>query len=118
MVLRWLYGGVALFAVALGLWNWHLMGELDEHKARVALLEQETRLFKVSLNGLSEWTAATDKVLEEHRLTVKKQEAAFRKLQSQVRAAYDDKDTAEWGRVLLPAALRILLSGKPSAPGD
>lgn len=117
-MLRWLYGGTALLIGALGLWNWHLAGELDEHKALVAVLEQDARALKTSLSGLAAWTAETDKVLEEHRLAAKKQEAAFRRLQSQVRAAYDDKDTADWGRMLVPDVLRVLLGGKPSAPGD
>ena len=117
-MLRWLYGGTALLLGALGLWNWYLSEQLDEHKALVAVLEQDARVLKTSIEGLAAWTAETDKVLEEHRLTVKKQEAEFRKLRNQVRAAYEDKDTADWGRTRVPDSLRVLLGGKPSTPGD
>lgn len=115
---KWLYSvGVIAFGF-LTLWCWHLGGELDEHKAMVAVLKQDAVVLKSSLNGLAAWSAETDKVLEAHRLAAKKQESAFRKLQSQVRAAYEDKEAADWGRTRVPDALRVLLGGKPTSTGD
>lgn len=99
-------------------WCGHLSGELDEQKANVAVMEQDARVLKESLRGLADWTAVTDKALEEHRLAAKRQEAEFRKLQAQVREAYADKDTSEWGRTSIPEPLRILLGGKPGTAGD
>lgn len=116
-MLKWLYVAVGLAFAGIALWCSHLSDELDEHKALVAVMKQDAVVFKASLKAMTDWSAVTEKTLEEHRLAAKKQAAEFRKLQTQVRAAYDDKDTQEWGRARVPDSLRILLGGKPAAAG-
>ena len=116
-MLRWLYVAVGIAFAGCALWCRHLASELDEHKAMLAAMKQEAVVLKGSMDSMAAWTAETDKVLAEHRLASQKQEAAFRKLQQQVRAAYDDKDAADWGRTRVPDSLRILLGGKPGGAG-
>lgn len=116
-MLKWLYVAAGIAFAGCALWCRYLTSELDEHKAALAVIEKEAVALKGSLESMASWSKATDKVLEEHRLASQKQKAEFRKLQQQVRAAYDDKDAADWGRARVPDSLRILLGGKPGNAG-